>query len=56
MREDDRPERIANRLVVFRKKTASLIGWYEAQGLLLRVDGNGGTYAVVDQVAEAVMA
>lgn len=55
-REDDQPERVANRLVVYREQTASLIGWYEARGLLVRVDGSGEADDVAERVARAVMA
>jgi adenylate kinase len=36
-RTDDKPETIANRLVVYRKDTAPLIRFYEEKGLLKRV-------------------
>jgi len=54
-REDDQPERIANRLVVYREQTAALIGWYESRGLLVRVTGGDAPEVVADRVAQTVM-
>ena len=39
-RDDDQPEAIANRLVVYRNQTAPLIAFYEERGLLATVDAN----------------
>lgn len=55
-REDDQPDRIANRLVVYKQQTAALIGWYESRGLLVRIDGSDDADAVVERVAQTVMA
>ncbi|MCL1854948.1 MAG: adenylate kinase [Clostridia bacterium] len=38
-REDDQPETVQNRLVVYREKTAPLIEYYEKERLLHNVDG-----------------
>ena len=38
-REDDREETVRNRLFVYYKQTAPLIGYYYAKGLLAEVDG-----------------
>lgn len=40
-RKDDTPETVRNRLSVYWDQTAPLIGHYEAQGILTRVDGSG---------------
>ena len=40
VRDDDKPEVIANRLEQYRAKTEPLIGYYEDQGILQRVDGD----------------
>ncbi len=40
-RKDDNPETVRNRLAVYWEQTAPLIGYYEAKGLLARVDGSG---------------
>ncbi len=39
-RADDREEVIRERLRIYREKTEPLIGFYEKQGLLVRIDGN----------------
>jgi len=39
-RNDDRPETVQERLEVYEKQTAPLIGYYEQRGLLLRVPGD----------------
>jgi adenylate kinase len=38
-RDDDREETVRNRLFVYYKQTAPLIGYYYAKGLLAEVDG-----------------
>lgn len=40
-REDDKPEVIRNRLRVFNKQTAPVVGFYRQSGQLSAVDGNG---------------
>lgn len=55
-REDDLPGRIANRLVVYKQQTAALIDWYESRGLLVRIDGSDDADAVVERVAQTVIA
>jgi adenylate kinase len=55
-REDDVPDRIAHRLVVYRTETAELIDAYERRGLLVRVDADAEADAVAARVAEAVLA
>lgn len=44
-RKDDNPETVRNRLAVYWEQTAPLIGYYEAKGLLARVDGSGAKAA-----------
>jgi len=39
-RDDDKPEAIRNRLVVYRKQTEPLIAYYAAEGILADVDAN----------------
>jgi len=39
-RVDDRPEVVAKRLKVYREQTAPVVGYYEAQSKLVRVNGN----------------
>jgi adenylate kinase len=40
-RDDDRPETVRHRLEVYREQTAPLSGFYEAAGLLSRIDAIG---------------
>ncbi len=40
LRDDDKPETVQNRLYVYYKQTAPLIGYYFAKGLLTVVDGS----------------
>ena len=40
-REDDKPETVRRRLQVYREQTAPLSGWYESEGLLVRIDAIG---------------
>lgn len=39
-RDDDKPETVRNRLFVYYKQTAPLVGYYFAKGLLTEVDGS----------------
>jgi adenylate kinase len=39
-RDDDKPEVIHKRLETYREKTEPLVGYYEKQGLLRRIDGS----------------
>ncbi|MFN8160042.1 MAG: adenylate kinase [Solirubrobacterales bacterium] len=50
VRDDDRPEVIARRLETYREKTEPLISYYDAKGLLHRVDGARDA----DQVEEEI--
>ena len=42
IRKDDNPETVKDRLVVYHRETEPLIAFYEAKGLLRRIDGNQG--------------
>jgi adenylate kinase len=58
-REDDRPETVRDRLRVYHEETEPLIAYYDARGLLLRVDGARTPDAVnqgIRQVLEKVVA
>jgi len=50
-RDDDREETVQNRLVVYEKKTAPLIAYYEERGKLFVVDGD----AAIDEVTESIV-
>lgn len=51
-RSDDHPERIRHRLSVYHEQAAPLSEYYEARGLLVRIDATG----TVDEVTERAMA
>ena len=51
-RADDRPDTVRTRLAVYREVTAPLVGFYDAKGLLARVNGEGG----IDRVYAALRA
>ncbi|MCL1920502.1 MAG: adenylate kinase [Kiritimatiellaeota bacterium] len=50
VRKDDNPETVRNRLAVYRVQTAPLIDFYEARGLLRRVDGAREAGLVADDL------
>jgi len=49
-REDDRPESISRRMVIYRNETAPLIDYYEREGLLRPIDGNAPPQEVERQI------
>jgi adenylate kinase len=54
-RDDDNETTVRNRLEVYRSQTEPLIDYYDAQGLVARVDGTGNTPdGVYSQVREAL--
>ena len=55
-REDDNPETVLARLRVYHEETEPLVGYYEARGLLLRVDGAGTPDAVNAAIRAALTA
>lgn len=56
LRDDDRPDVIAERMRVFERETEPLISFYEARGFLRRVDASGTPEMVADRVLQAVRA
>jgi len=42
IRKDDNPDTVKDRLVVYHSETEPLIAFYEAKGLLRKIDGNQG--------------
>ena len=42
VRKDDNPDTVRDRLVVYHRETEPLIAYYEAKGLLRRIDGDQG--------------
>ncbi len=53
-REDDKPEVIERRLDTYRQKTKPVIGYYEDQGLLKRIDGTRDPTEVNDHVRAVI--
>ncbi|WP_030155067.1 adenylate kinase [Glycomyces sp. NRRL B-16210] len=53
-RSDDRAETIKNRLKVYAEQTAPLIGHYEAQGKLVRIDAIGEVAEVTERALSAI--
>ena len=51
LRDDDKPETVANRLQVYEQSTAPLVKYYEDKGLLATVDGDQSIDAVKAQIA-----
>ena len=54
LRDDDKPETVKNRLLVYAEKTAPLTGWYERIGKLARADGSGNADEAARNVAAAM--
>jgi adenylate kinase len=53
-REDDRPETVRHRLHVYREQTEPLSGFYEAEGLLTRIDAIGAVEEVTERALRAL--
>ena len=53
-RADDHPDTVRTRLAVYQEATAPLVGFYDARGLLARVDGEGGIEQVYASLRTAV--
>jgi adenylate kinase len=56
VREDDRAEVVKHRVDEYRRKTTPLIGYYESQGKLRRVDGSRRPDEVHDQIRATLAA
>lgn len=56
LRDDDRPEVIAERMRVYDRETAPLIDFYAARNLLCKVDASGPAEEVAARILEAVSA
>ena len=52
IRKDDNPETVKDRLVVYHRETEPLIAYYDAKGLLRKIDGTAG----VENTANAFLA
>jgi adenylate kinase len=55
-RDDDKPEVIQHRLQEYREKTAPVIGYYDRQGRLRRIDGSRSQDEVSDQIRATLAA
>ncbi len=53
-RDDDQPEAIARRLALYDEKTAPLLAYYEAKGLLDRVNGDQSVEQVASEIKQAI--
>jgi len=53
-RSDDQPETIKNRLKVYAEQTAPLVGYYEEQGKLVRIDAIGEVAEVTERALTAI--
>jgi adenylate kinase len=53
-RDDDKPEVIRHRLEVFHDKTSPLVGYYDEQGLLKRIDGTRDPTEVHDHIRAVI--
>jgi adenylate kinase len=53
-RSDDQPETIKNRLKVYAEQTAPLVGYYEEQGKLVRIDAIGEVGDVTERALNAI--
>jgi len=53
-REDDKEETVRNRLVVYRRKIAELIPYYQKRGLLREVRGHGGIEQVYNNLEKVL--
>ncbi len=53
-RSDDTPETVAQRLAVYVRRTRPLVGYYEQQNKLRRVDGMGSVDEVFERICRAL--
>lgn len=53
-RSDDRPEVIAHRLALYDREATPLLVWFDQQGILVSVDGQGDPDDVHDRLFDAV--
>ena len=55
-RDDDKPEVVQHRLAEYHEKTEPLIGYYDQQGILRRIDGSRSPDEVSDQIRATLAA
>ena len=51
-REDDKPEAIKERLAIYRAETMPIVGYYEGQGVVVKVDGSASPDEVVAEILD----
>ncbi len=54
IRDDDRPETVANRLRVYQEQTATLISYYRDLGVLVEIDGTPNIEDVTEKIFEVL--
>lgn len=54
-REDDKEEAIRNRLVVYKNQTQPLINYYNAKGILRRIDGSKDIPAIFEDIKKVLV-
>jgi len=55
-RDDDAPEVVLNRLEIYHKQTEPLKAYYQAQGKLVAINGEGSVDEIFEQVQKAALA
>ena len=53
-RDDDSEATVRNRLSVYNQQTEPLVAYYDAQGVLIRIDGDQDPEAVYENIREAI--
>ena len=53
-RDDDTEDAVRQRLEIYEKATAPLVGWYSQQGLLATIDATGSPDEITERCLEAV--
>ncbi|MDR0539863.1 MAG: adenylate kinase [Spirochaetaceae bacterium] len=53
-RDDDKPEAVQKRLLVYREQTAPLTAYYRAKGLLVDIDANGNVETILTHFKKAL--
>ena len=53
-RADDNPQSVANRLNVYNEQTAPVIDYYQQQGTLVRVPGEGTVDEILERIVRAL--
>jgi adenylate kinase len=53
-RDDDKPDVVRNRLHVYHEQTEPLVGYYDEQGLMRRIDGTRSPAEVHDHIRAVI--